>query len=231
MYQQMSKAKLAAAVAAAVSGTVSAPSASAQLLMYEPFHYTTGQQLVGQTNPGTAKQWLDPTLPAQPAPGSDTQTILSGNTTIPNLPAPVGNRFNLPNTPNGNIARIELPNAGGYTYDTATASGNAPNGLYMSMAVTVAQDTTFNTFNYFAGFHLGVGATGMSTSNGYAGMIFLRQDPTNATNYNFGVAKNNATGTVIGWSPESIAPTETVFLAFQYQFATAAANNDDTVNL
>ena len=210
----------------------------AATVMYEPFAYTVGTQLVGQTNPQTGKQWLDPTGPGQPAAASDTQRILAGNLQTNGTPPAIGDSFSLPNLPNGNIARIELPNPGGYTYDTATSTGNAPNGLFMSMAVKVLQDTTFTTSNYFAGFHLGVGATGMTVSNGYAGMIYLRPDPLNASNYNFGVAKNNQTvnatnpvAPVIGWSSQSFGAGDQVHLVFQYQFATAAVNNDDTVNL
>src|SRR5687768_11516382 len=100
-------------------------------VMYEPFAYTVATQLVGQTNPQTGKQWLDPTAPGQPPAASDTQRILAGNLQTNGTPPAVGDSFSLPNLPNGNIARIELPDPNGYTHDSANPGGNAPNGLYM----------------------------------------------------------------------------------------------------
>lgn len=226
----LSKAALAG-VAAIVSATSFATVSTASVVMYEPFQYDVDTRLVGNTNPGTGKQWLDPGSPAQPVPASDTQKIMSGNLHVLGTPKALGDSLSMPNSPNGNIVRIELPNAGGYTYDTASSTGNAPNGLFLSMTVKVLQDTAAAGNSYFAGFHLGTGSGGMSVSNGYAGMIYLRPDPGNPTNYNFGVAKNNAAGSVIGWSTESIAPGGTAVLVFQYKFATAAVNNDDTANL
>jgi hypothetical protein len=206
--------------------------ASATALVYEGFDYTVGQRIIGQTNPVTTDTWKDPTAPAQPAEGVDTQLIVSGNVSYPGLPESVGNSLTIPADIQSNIARLDLPGR------PHTITG--PNqSLFFSFTMKLtsikeltnpadAANSAHQAGAFFAGFTASTG--GMSGANVYAGQVRLRREiveglPTGR--YQLGIHKSNFAGGFAKWDiTQSFELEEEVLLVGQYQYNTVAPDDD-----
>lgn len=201
------------------------------LLIYDGFDYTVGERIIGQLNTAANQTWADPTAPAQPAAGVDTQLILEGSLSHAGLPESTGNSLANPANIQSNIARIDLPNR------PYTIAGGAQS-LFFSFIMRLsnwkelddatAAGTTHQNGDFIAGFTASTG--GMSGANVYAGQFRIRRevvDGMQTGRYQLGIHKNNLSGGVADWDVmQSYAVGENVFVVGEYQFGTTDVFDD-----
>ena len=126
--------------------------ATAASLAYEPFDYTAGQRVLGQSNPSTGTCWL---LAAGAAASGDTSAInvASGNLTPPaGMPAATGNSATITGVGNHSGAANRL----------AFASGVTSGSVYYSFELRI--DSLDGSNNAGGGFFIGLNNTGNSAT-------------------------------------------------------------------
>ena len=198
--------------------------ASATLLIYEPFNYSTAQPLLGLTNTSagttaSGNSWLR-------ASSSATTTAINidstaGSLTGPaELPASIGNELKL--TGNGN-------NSGGanrLAFNSTISTGS----VYYSFLMRVDDLNVAQSNNSLGAFFMSLNNTGNSaTTNNpttVPGKIQARIDPTDATKFNLGNFTNRALAAVpdatsAAWS-SALNVGQTYLVVGQY---TVAASN------
>jgi MYXO-CTERM domain-containing protein len=133
----MRKTKQVQAIACAVAALALTQTASANTLIYEPFDYTSGASINGQTNPGTGTQWF--------SVGSSPPHVVSSGNLSPTAgalaagyPAPVGNQADLKKTGSGtslssSYDRLNIP--GAFSGTTPVYAANST--LYYSVLLNV----------------------------------------------------------------------------------------------
>ncbi len=206
--------------------------ASATLLVYDGFNYTVGERIIGQTNPVTNDTWKDPTAPAQPAEGVDTQLIVSGNVSYPGLAEAVGNSLAIPADLQSNIARIDL-------LERPHTITGPYQSLYFSFTMKLtsikeltnpadAANATHQAGDFFAGYTASTG--GMSGANVYAGQVRIRREVADGLptgRYQLGIHKSNFAGGFAQWDvTQSFEMKEEVLVVGEYQYSTSAPDDD-----
>jgi hypothetical protein len=184
--------------------------ASAELILYEPFDYPSGQRVLGQTNPSTGNPWR---LAA--AVGTTDTTAI--NTAAGNLTAPPGLSDAL-----GNSATITgVGNLSGATnrlgFPTGTgANTNSGETVYYSLLLRI--DDVSNSNTGVGGFFIGLNNLGDTASTPNPGSVAarlqVRQDPGDTSKYNLGIVRQrapDAANPITSWSGP-MTPGETLFL-------------------
>ncbi len=199
--------------------------ASAAPLVYEPFNYTAGQRVLGQSNASTGTSWLLAASTAGAAGDTSAINVASGSLTTPaGMPAGVGNSATI--TGNGNHGgaanRLAFDSAG-----TSVTSGT----VYYSLALRI--DSLEGSNNTLGGFFMGLNNTGNSPTTvnpgAVAARIQTRIDPTDATKYNLGIVRNRPPTLDTGSAPVSwsgaLTVGETNFLVASIEIVTGASND------
>jgi hypothetical protein len=181
---------------------------------YDPFNYTVGANLMGQTDSTDGQVWYqagaNTTLTTQP-------TISSGSLSISGLAASSGNSITFGGaTGTGNGARVDY--SGG-----PVSSGT----LYYSFALditSIASLTTATSGIFFAAFNNGTGSSTTVPSVIGAGLLAYKLT---STTFNLGI-KLGAGGAVDD-SGGSFTTGSTIFIVGSYTYGTGGGN--DTANL
>ncbi len=199
--------------------------ASAAPLAYEPFAYTAGQRVLGQSNLNTGTSWLLAASTAGAAGDTSAINVGSGSLATPaGVPAGAGNSATI--TGNGNHSgaanRLAFNPEG-----TSVTSGS----VYYSLALRI--DSLEGSNNTVGGFFIGLNNTGnlATTVNpgSVAARIQARIDPNDATKYNLGIVRNRpATGDTgtgpLPWSgPLTVGDTH--FLVASIEIVDGAQND------
>jgi autotransporter-associated beta strand protein len=178
-------------------------SASAINLIYEPFDYTAGADLLGQRNTsvgttaGTAVQtdtsignlWLRGAPAATPA---DTVDIVNGSLAGPSaLKASVGNALTITDTASDSGAADRLA----FRADATSAANITSGTVYYSFLLRVdnlngANDTSGD---YFISLNNTANANTTANPTVHPGEMRARIDPTDGTKYNLGMFSQHAT--------------------------------------
>jgi hypothetical protein len=217
---------------------VSASSASAALLVYEPFDYTpVGAPIVGQTNASTGGNWN--TAGGPNATASNLHQIAAGNLTSPiaGSPNPGGSGL-LQNADNTQLARLDLP----ATYYTDTT-------LYYSVLLNISDLTGLTTAHTNAnanndiiiGFNNTQGATGGTTGSSsgrpstWGGELVIRLGSAPGT-YNLATRASAGTSAtpngVTQWTGDITADSATHLIVVRYaQGSDASISTDDSNDL
>lgn len=177
----------------------------------EPFNYTAGTNLGGQTNADYII-WYD----IGTAQAGNYVTNLAGNLTIPGLLAPLGNSIKLAGI--GKSARFS------FTPGTAITNGT----LYYSYALKPTSLGTLDTNGlWVAGFN---NSTGTQTTQ--PTVIGTRLYLRSATGgFNIGTSKNSSTSTDWVWSPTVFTNNQTIFIVGSYTFTTVGNTTDDIAKM
>src|SRR5947208_3331712 len=202
------KAVLLAFLALPVS---SAPAA----MLYEPFNYTSGQRLSGQTDTNVTpnQAWnLVGTVNTDP-------TVTTGSLSYPGVPVDTDKPGNsaLTDSALANASRINLPS----TFTSGT--------VYYSMVLRVTSVTNFSnsstngittTGSFFAGFSNTQG-TGSSIASAGAPLL-VHRDPNDASKYQLGVGV--ATGNAFRQfdTTHSYGTSDTLFVVGSYSLVSGA---------
>jgi hypothetical protein len=198
-----------------------ASSASASLLVYEPFDYApAGTAIAGLTNTSSTGS---PTWAAAGAATTPVHQIESGNLTAPTgFPAPIGNSGSTRNADWTQFDRLSL----GAGYGTNTS-------LYYSLLLNVPATTglTVSHTNLNANndaiimFNNATGASGTRPSN-WAGELVTRLGSV-ANTYNVGIRASNTTANTTYWTGD-LTPGDTHLVVVRYsQGATDSSGADD----
>jgi MYXO-CTERM domain-containing protein len=211
---------LSGIVSGGLAIAMSSGSASASLLIYEPFDYTAGSDIAGQTNTYSAGN------PAWAAAGTATapvHQVISGSLTAPaGLPPAIGNAGGTMNADNTQLDRIAL----GADYAANTT-------LYYSLLLNIPSitgltvpNTNLNANNdVLVAFNNGSG-TGTRPSN-WAGELVIRLGSV-ANTYNLGIRASNTTASTTYWTAD-LNPGDTHFIVVRYaQGATDSSGTDDS---
>jgi hypothetical protein len=196
----------------------SAPAA----MLYEPFNYTSGQRLSGQTDTNVTpnQAWnLVGTVNTDP-------TVTTGSLSYPGVPVDTDSPGNsaLTDRSLANASRINLP--------AAAASGT----VYYSMVVRATDLTNFSTStatgitstgSFFAGFSNTQGAGTSITSAGAP--LMVHRDPNNASRFQLGIGV--ATGNAFRQfdTAHSYGTSDTLFVVGSYSLV--AGSDNDSANL
>jgi hypothetical protein len=196
---------------------LAASQASAAVLIYEPFDYTVGQDLLGQTFSSPRVWRRAATTAGQPS----SIDIVSGSLTPPvTLQPAVGNSISIPG--------VGSPSASGAATRLALATGitaNAGVTVYYSLSLRV--DSLSGSNNTTGGFITGFNNTGdvdTTTNPGsVSAKLQMRIDPTDNTKFNIGVFNNrNAAAADPSWSgPLTVGSTFFVVAALDMNAGTA----------
>jgi hypothetical protein len=211
------KAVLLAFLALPVAG---APAA----VLYEPFNYTSGQRLSGQTDTNVTpnQSWNY----VGPVNTTTDPTITTGSLSYPGVPVDTDTPGNsaFTDSAKANAARINLP--------AAAASGT----IYYSMVVRATDLTTFSTSatsgitttgSFFAGFS---NTTGTGTSIASAGApLLVHRDPNNASKFQLGVGVTNGNAFRQFDAAHSYGTSDTLFVVGSYNLVSGSDN--DSANL
>ncbi len=173
---------------------------------YEPFNYSSGTNLGGQTN-GNFLSWFDVGFTNAGAYVSN----VAGNLSIAGLPASIGNRAQF----GGNAKSARFSFATG----TAVTSGT----LYYSFIFRALDTNTLNTTGAFmAGFNNSIGSQS-NTPTVVAPRLYIRL----ATGgYNLGVAKNSSISTDWVWDSRVFTTNDVLFVVGSYTFNSANSTDD-----
>lgn len=198
----------------------SAPAA----MLYEPFNYTSGQRLSGQTNTNVTPN--QPWNYVGPANTTTDPTITTGSLSYPGVPVDTDTPGNsaFTDSAKANAARINLP--------AAAASGT----IYYSMVVRATDVTNFTTSaaagitttgSFFAGFSNTTGAGTSITSAGAP--LLVHRDPNNSSKFQLGVGV--ATGNAFRQfdTAHSYGTSDTLFVVGSYNLV--AGSDNDSANL
>jgi hypothetical protein len=170
---------------------VLAGSASAALLAYEPFDYTSGNALLGQSNASTGSVWQR----AATATSTTAITVGSGNLTPPTpLQPALGNSLSISGAGNSSGGANRL----GFVSGVVT-SGT----VYYSFEMKVTDLTPSN--NVIGGFFVALNNTGDSATTSNPSVapakIQVRIDPSDASKYDMQIVSNRtATSSDANWS-------------------------------
>ena len=197
-----------------------ASTASAALVLYEPFDYTSGQRVLGQSNSSTGTSWL---LAA--ASGTTDTTAINVASNSLTVPAPLqptdGNSATINGIGNlsGAANRLAFNPAG-----TQITSG----AVYYSLALRV--DSLSGSNNLNGGFFIGLNNTGNSATTQNPGAVAARLqariDPTDATKYNLGIFNNrSAPAASASWSTMPLNVGDTLFVVASYEINAGASND------
>ena len=196
-----------------------ASQASAAVLIYEPFDYTIGQDLLGQDHPTLASWRRAATTAGQPS----SIDIVSGNLTPPlELQPALGNSITVPGvgSPASNGAATRLALATGVT-------ANAGVTMYYSLVLRV--DSLAGSNNTTGGFITGFNNTGdadtTTNPSAVAAKLQMRIDPIDATKFNIGVFNNRtAVAASTSWSgPLTVG--DTIFVVGAVEMLAGTAND------
>jgi hypothetical protein len=213
----------ALAISALFAGTATAE------LIYEPFDYTSGAAIAGQTNTYSAGSpvWNHAGTATTPV-----HEVISGSLTGPSaLPPSVGNAAATHNADNTEFNRLDLP----ASYGTNTT-------LYYSLLLQIPDLTGLTTANTNLnanndGIIMFNNATGTSASrpSNWAGELVIRLGSQSGT-YNLGIrASNTPANTNPGhtyWSPDITANNDIHFIVVRYvQGASDNLGSDDSNDL
>jgi len=201
-------------VVAAVSLAAVSSVASAALLVSEPFNYTSGQPLLGQTNTNSGTVW-------QRAASQTTTTAL--NIGAGNLTAPITE----PPASGNSLAITGIGNVSGGANRLAFAPAANPNivttgTVYYSFVMNVTSLTGSN--NTAGGFFIGLNNTGdaATTTNPttVGAKLQMRIDPTDATKFDMEVCGNrNAAAADTTWQGP-FALNNQMYIVAAYDFST-----------
>jgi hypothetical protein len=218
--------------------TMSAASASAALLVYEPFDYApAGAPIVGQTNASTGGNWN--TAGGPNATASNLHQIAAGNLTSPIAASPnPGGSGLLQNADNTQLARLDLP----ATYSTDTT-------LYYSVLLNISDLTGLTTAHINAnanndiiiGFNNTQGASGGTTGSSsgrpstWGGELVIRLGSAPGT-YNLATRASAGTNStpngVTQWTGDITADSTTHLIVVRYaQGSDATISTDDSNDL
>jgi hypothetical protein len=201
-----------------------ASSASAALLIYEPFDYDNPpERVLGQTNPSTGTPWR---LAANVGT-SDTTAI---NTDSGNLTSPPGLSPSI-----GNLAKITgVGNLSGATNRLALPAGTGSNPptvdtveYFYSFLLRI--DDVANSNTGIGGFFIGLNNLGDTSSTPNPGSVAARlqarQDPSDTSKYNLGIVRQRtATAADVDWSGP-MTPGETLFIVASSRLVPGAQND------
>ncbi|MSU59921.1 MAG: hypothetical protein EXS35_17430 [Pedosphaera sp.] len=178
---------------------------------YDPFNYTAGANLAGNTN-GNLLSWADiGTSTAGPY-----VTVRSNSLAVPGLANASGNSIQFGGL--GKSVRFSFPTGNPVTTGT----------LYYSFTTQVIDTNGLAASGIFvAGFNNSVGTqTGQPTVIGTR--VYLHH--TNG-GFNVGTSKNSSTASEWVWDPRNFTTNQVLFLVGSYTFNTLATNNDDVAQL
>jgi len=168
---------------------------------YEPFNYTSGVNLVGQTNPDGL------TWTAAGPPGSNV-VVQAGNLTVPGLASPIGNQI-LFYGATGPSARFPI----GPTTNQGT--------VFFSFALRVADLSGLSVIgDYLAGFNDAVGT--QSTTPTVVGTRVLTRLLATTGGYVIGLDKSSGVPDNYKWDTHSFTVNDTVFIVGSYSFTVGA---------
>jgi len=188
----------------AISWLALFPAISLALPDYEPFNYSAGANLIGQTT-SDGLTWVGA------GAGATQITATSGNLSVFGLAPSTGNSIQIPST-SSLSARMPI----GFTVTSGT--------LYYSFLMKVADLTGLSTTgSHLAGFNNSVGSqTQIPTAIGTR--LLLRATGTGG--FNIGLSKASTTTTDWTWSPAQFQTNETVFLVGSYTINSATTSDD-----
>jgi hypothetical protein len=174
-------------------------SASAALLVYEPFNYTENTRVLGQTNAFTGTPWR---LAAASTAAGDTTAInvASGNLSPPPGLAPaVGNSATITGVGNLSGASNRL------AFDSSSTGFAADSGNTVYYSLLLRADSLSGSNSTVGGFFIGLNNTGDAATatnpTAAAARIQARIDPTDSTKYDLGIFRNvGATSGATSWS-------------------------------
>jgi hypothetical protein len=201
-------------IVSALAALLFVSTASAGLLVYEPFNYNTPNRVLGQSNASTGTSWL---LAAAAGASGDTTAInvASGNLSVPSILPPVlGNSATVNGVGNLSGASDRLAIS---ATDPAISTGS----VYYSMALRV--DDLSGSNSTTGGFLFGLNNTGNvatgTNPTAVAARLQGRIDPNDNTKYNVAVFNNrNAVSTSSFWT-SGLTVGETIFLVGSYDIA------------
>ncbi len=202
--------------------------ASATLVVYEPFNYDSAERVLGQSNPSTGTNWLlaGGSPPSIVITETTAINVASGNLSVPSILQPaVGNSATITGVGNlsGATNRLAFAPTGG-----VITSGT----VYYSFALRVDQLTGSNNTN--GGWLLGLNNSGNvpQASNPTVGMARMqaRIDPADGTKFQLGVFNVNATAALMNAQMlPSLTVGQTYFIVAGYTFNPNAG--DDVASL
>jgi hypothetical protein len=213
----------------AAVGICMASTASAALLIYEPFDYTAGQPIEGQVNPSTGNTWNA----AGPATAPVHSVVSPGLTSPPGFLPAVGNAADTVNTDTSQFDRLDIPNA--FNPDLSPKYG-ANSTLYYSLLLNVPDIAGLNTPNSNANanndmmiaFNNIQGAQAARPSN-WGGELVIRLGSTSDT-YNLGIRASSTPGGTTYWTGD-LTPGDTHLVVVRYvQGSNGGGNSSDDSN-
>jgi hypothetical protein len=178
--------------------------AFANLLIYEPFDYTSGNAIIGQSDPYApvgGPTWADAGTPTSPV-----HQVATGSLTGPSgFPASIGNSGSLMNADNTEYGRMNL------------GSQYGPNAtLYYSLLLDVPSTSGLTTANSNANANndgiiaFNNNATGSTKPNTWAGELTMRLGAT-ASTFDLGIRASTTVGGTTYWSAD-LTPGTTYLL-------------------
>lgn len=226
--------------AAIVAGWFWSSSASAVNLIYEPFDYTSGVDLLGQRNTstgttaGTAVQ-ADTTVGNLWRQAANTTTsvvansidIASGSLNAPaeasTLKSAIGNSLTiLDGTNNGAADRLA------FRADATSASNITSGTIFYSFLLNVGSLTGANntTGDYFISLNNTANANTTANPTVVPGQMRIRIDPTDGSKYDLGMfTQRSPTAADTGWSNNTTAGTPISLTTGQTYFVVGAFDN------
>lgn len=174
--------------------------------LYDPFNYSPGANLIGQTNPD-GQSWFQ----AGPNTALTNQpTIAAGNLTVTGLLSSAGNSVMLGGG-GGMAARLNLTNA--FTSGT----------VYFSFAVKVTNIAGLSSSGVFWAGLNNVAGSQLTTPSVVGTRLYTR---TAGGGFNFGVAKNSSTTTDWVWDTTELHVNDTIFVVGSYEINTGSTSDD-----
>jgi hypothetical protein len=180
------------------------PAVSLALPDYEPFNYSAGINLIGNTN-ANGLFWT------AAGPGGTQVTVASGNLNVFGLSPSTGNSIRI-NAATGPSARMGTE----FTVTSGT--------VFYSFAFRVADLTGLSTTGgYVAGFNNSRG-TQSGTPAVVGTQLLLRA--TNGNIFNIGLSKASTNAADLVWSSQTFTTNETVLVVGSYTFNSATSSDD-----
>jgi hypothetical protein len=218
------------APAAALLIAAAAQSASASLLIYEPFDYTAGQAIAGQVNPSTGNTWNQ----AGPASANVHSVISPGLTSPSGFPSATGNAADLINADSTQFDRLDIPNA--FNADLSPKYG-ANSTLYYSALVNVPDTAGLTTAHTNANANNDL-IIGLNNTQGaqatrpsaWAGELTIRLGSATGT-YNLGIRASSTAANTTYWSGDLNAGQSYLVVGEYAQGPTAGTTSNGTNSL
>jgi len=198
--------------AVSTAAAIFATSAFAGVISSEPFNYTPGENLIGQTN-SDGGYWEqagnDATLANQPV-------IVANSINYPGLTNATGNKVQLGGVtlPGGLAARYVLP--------TPAGSGT----LYASFIFQIDDPTGLGGGYYFVALNNASGTTTTFPSSAAYARFAPRVDGNDSTKFNVGVVKNSSSTSNYSWDTNAFSAGIPILVVISYEFNSGSTSDD-----